>query len=76
MLHTFSCTVCSLFQRHTAEGRQTELENQIRATKRELQSDMYKGAADKYRNKMIDLRVQGNNKGLMFISCFVQHLGY
>ncbi|XP_052793219.1 DNA repair protein RAD50-like isoform X2 [Mya arenaria] len=43
-------------QRHTAEGRQTELENQIRASKRELQSDMYRGAVEKYRNKMIDLR--------------------
>ncbi|WAQ99404.1 RAD50-like protein, partial [Mya arenaria] len=42
--------------RHTAEGRQTELENQIRASKRELQSDMYRGAVEKYRNKMIDLR--------------------
>ncbi|XP_060561862.1 DNA repair protein RAD50-like isoform X1 [Ruditapes philippinarum] len=43
-------------QRHTAEGRQTELENQIRAVKKELQTDMYKGAEEKYRNKMIDLR--------------------
>ncbi|XP_053392255.1 DNA repair protein RAD50-like isoform X2 [Mercenaria mercenaria] len=43
-------------ERHTAEGRQTELENQIRGTKRELQTDMYKGADEKYRNKMIDKR--------------------
>lgn len=43
-------------ERHMAEGRQTELENQIKGIKKELLSDMYRGAEEKYRNKMIDLR--------------------
>ncbi|XP_060561846.1 DNA repair protein RAD50-like [Ruditapes philippinarum] len=48
-------TVSYSIQRYTTEGRQTELENQIRAVKEELQTDMYKGAEEKYRNKIIDL---------------------
>ena len=46
-----------VFQRHTAEGRQRGFEAQIRGIKKELQSDMYKGAAEKYRNKVIEVRV-------------------
>lgn len=42
--------------RLTAVGRQQGFEDQIRGIKKELQSDMYKGAAEKYRNKMIEVR--------------------
>jgi len=48
---------CFIVQSHTAEGRKSELDNQIRNLKKELQSDAYKGANEKYRYKMIDFRV-------------------
>ncbi|KAL4230576.1 DNA repair protein rad50 [Mactra antiquata] len=41
---------------HTAEGRQSELDNHIKSLKKDLQSDPYKSAEEKHRDKMIDLR--------------------
>lgn len=43
-------------EKHHAEGRQRGFEDQIRTVKTELKSDMYKGAVEKYRDKMIVLR--------------------
>ncbi|XP_063414540.1 DNA repair protein RAD50-like [Mytilus trossulus] len=43
-------------EKHHAEGRQRGFEDQIRNIKSELKSDMYKGAPQKFRDKMIVLR--------------------
>nr|KAG5696240.1 hypothetical protein BaRGS_019942 [Batillaria attramentaria] len=43
-------------QLNKASGRLLGFDDQIRTTKRELQSDMFRDATRKYRDKMIDLR--------------------
>ena len=49
------CYLC--LQKHQLEGRKQGLEDEIRKFKRELKEDMFKDADQKYRDKMIALRV-------------------
>ena len=53
-----------MLQKHTAQGRLTGFEDQIKDTKKTLKTDQYKDAEKKYTEKMIDLRV-GRNTGLV-----------
>ena len=44
-------------QKHTAEGWQRGLEDEMRRIKSELKDDMYKDAEAQYRDKIISLKV-------------------
>ncbi|KAK6173416.1 hypothetical protein SNE40_016870 [Patella caerulea] len=52
-------------ERHTATGRLQGLKDQIKSSKKELESPMYKDASEKYRDKVIDMRTtELSNKDL------------
>lgn len=44
-------------QRADSKGRQHELEGQLRNVRKELDSDLFRQAGEKHRNKMIEMRV-------------------
>ena len=49
-------------QKNHAEGRQDILADDVRKIERELNDDMFKDAALKYHNKIIELRVRTNSR--------------
>ena len=45
-------------QKHTLEGKQRGLDDQIQTLKRDLQSENYHDAEDKYRQKLVKFKVR------------------